>query len=279
MNQLENAKKIYQEIPIPPALNDRVNRSLNRLPRQKRTISKVILCAAASVYLVFVVLLNCSHAFAQTVSTIPVLGDVARVFTFTQYKIEDDTRKIDVQEPVVSNTGHAELEERINKEIEEKVSKAIAEAEEETAADKKAYVETGGDPKEFIPAIVDVNYEIKCSNEKILSFVLNTTRTRANAFTDQTYYNIDLNSGRELTLVDLLGKDYKKIVDESVTKQIRERVQKDPNQMFFTGDEGFSGIKDNQKFYINTAGNVVIVFAKYEIAPGVMGMPEFEIVK
>lgn len=277
MNQLENAKKVYNEIPIPSALDDRVNQSLYGLPRQKKIFSRVILCAAASLCIVFVVLLNCSHAFAQTVSTIPVIGDVARVFTFTQYKIEDDTRKIDVKEPVVSNTGHAALEERINREINEKVKNAIAEAEEQTAADKKAFVETGGNPNDFIPAIVDVNYEIKCSNEKVLSFVLNTTRTQANAFTDQTFYNIDLKSGRVLTLTDLLGKDYKKVVDESVSRQIKERVEKDPNQMFFTGSEGFSGIKENQKFYINSAGNVVIVFAKYEIAPGVMGIPEFEI--
>ena len=39
----------------------------------------------------------------------------------------------------------------------------------------------------------------------------------------------------------------------------------------------FEGITENQKFYVNENGNVVIVFDKYEIAPGYMGMPEFEI--
>ncbi len=279
MKELEGARKIYLAVPIPPVLEDKVHSSLNRAPRQRKFRSKAILCAVASLCILFVTLLNCNRAFAQTVQSIPVIGYVARVFTFTQYEIEDTTRKIDVQQPVVSNTGHAALEARINKEINEKVKNAIAEAEEITAADKKAFVETGGDPNDFIRAMVDVNYEIKCSNEKVLSFVLNTTRTQANAFTDQTFYNIDLQSGRELTLTDMLGEDYKKIVDESVRKQIKERVAKDPNQMFFEGSEGFSGIDSKQKFYLNEAGNVVAVFPKYAIAPGFMGIQEFEIVK
>ncbi len=279
MKELEGAKRIYSSVPVPSTLDDRVNISIGRAVRQKKFRSKAIFCTAASVCILFVTLLNCNRAFAQTVNSIPVIGDVARVFTFTQYKIEDTTRKIDVEQPVVSNTGHAALEARINKEINEKVKNAIAEAEERTAADKKAYVETGGNPKDFIPAIVDVNYEIKCSNEKVLSFVLNTTQTQANAFTDQTFYNIDLQSGRELTLTDLLGKDYKKLVDESVRKQIKERVAKDPTLTFFEGSEGFSGIDSKQKFYLNAAGNVVIVFPKYAIAAGYMGIQEFEIVK
>lgn len=36
---------------------------------------------------------------------------------------------------------------------------------------------------------------------------------------------------------------------------------------------------EDNKFYINEAGNLVIVFEKYEVAPGFMGQQEFEIVK
>ena len=50
--------------------------------------------------------------------------------------------------------------------------------------------------------------------------------------------------------------------------------------MYFDGTngiEGFQSIADDQPFYINEAGNPVVVFAKYEIAPGSMGQQEFEI--
>ena len=41
--------------------------------------------------------------------------------------------------------------------------------------------------------------------------------------------------------------------------------------------EGFTELSPDAKFYINGEGNVVIVFDEYEIAPGYMGFPEFEI--
>ena len=41
--------------------------------------------------------------------------------------------------------------------------------------------------------------------------------------------------------------------------------------------EGFTSIADDQRFYINEAGNPVLIFEKYEIAPGYMGQPEFEV--
>ena len=41
---------------------------------------------------------------------------------------------------------------------------------------------------------------------------------------------------------------------------------------------GFSGIKNEyQDFYIDKQGNVVIVYPKYTIAPGYMGIQEFSI--
>ena len=45
------------------------------------------------------------------------------------------------------------------------------------------------------------------------------------------------------------------------------------------GIEGFTTVSENTKFYLNEAGNAVVVFDEYEIAPGYMGMPEFEIEK
>ena len=43
------------------------------------------------------------------------------------------------------------------------------------------------------------------------------------------------------------------------------------------GIEGFTTVSKDTKFYLNEEGNPVIVFDEYEIAPGYMGMPEFEI--
>ena len=77
----------------------------------------------------------------------------------------------------------------------------------------------------------------------------------------------------------MLGENYKEIVDGEVNKQIEERMKADENNLYFTADEGgFSGIEDEyHDFYIDENKKVTVVFQKYEIAPGYMGIQNFEI--
>ena len=42
---------------------------------------------------------------------------------------------------------------------------------------------------------------------------------------------------------------------------------------------GFTTVDETTSFYINEAGNPVVVFPEYTIAPGAMGVQEFEISK
>lgn len=93
---------------------------------------------------------------------------------------------------------------------------------------------------------------------------------------ESRYYNLDLNTGKYVTLKDMLGDNYKEIVNGSIRKQISER--KKAGETFFTVEEGgFAGISEDTKFYLNEKNHPVIVFEKYEIAPGSSGEIEFEI--
>ena len=135
----------------------------------------------------------------------------------------------------------------------------------------------GGDAAEFIPVIIDVDYEIKCQNDQYLSFILTETETRANAYTEVYTYNIDLEAGRELTLRDMLGPDYVELANAAVREGIAAREAADPDATFFHDEAGFTSIDEDQAFYLNEAGNPVVIFEKYAIAPGYMGQPEFEV--
>ena len=103
------------------------------------------------------------------------------------------------------------------------------------------------------------------------------SETHASYYEEQFYYNIDLETGKELTLLDLLGPDFKAIVNESVKDQMKQRMQDDPDASYFEDELAFTTIPDDQGFYVNEAGHVVVVFPKYEVAPGYMGIQEFEI--
>ena len=117
---------------------------------------------------------------------------------------------------------------------------------------------------------------MKCETEDTLSLVL-TGYEDWNASTVVTeYYNINLKDNSEITLEDLLGPDYINIANESIKAQIAS----DSSGLYFDEEMGgFTTITPETNFYINEAGNPVIVFQKYEIAAGAAGMPEFEITK
>ena len=180
----------------------------------------------------------------------------------------------------IENTGNTDLEKRVNYEIMLKMNEVQEEAEERAAQYKNAVIETGGTEEDYQPITIQIDYKVGYSSDKVVSFVILKSETLASAYTERFFYNIDIESGKELNLRDVLGNDYKQIVDETIYKEIEER-SKNPNNSYFTKDEGgFSGIENEyQNFYINSEGKVVIVFEKYEIAPGYMGTQEFVIDK
>lgn len=160
------------------------------------------------------------------------------------------------------------------------MNQILEEAEERAAEYKKAVIETGGKEEDYQPINIQIDYKVGYSSDKVVSFVILKSETLASAYTERYFYNIDIETGKELNLRDIFGKDYKKIVDEAIYTEIEQR-SKNPDNVYFTKEEGgFSGIENEyQDFYINEEGKVVIVFEKYEIAPGSMGIQEFVIDK
>ena len=114
---------------------------------------------------------------------------------------------------------------------------------------------------------------MKSCTEKILSFELERFEVRASGFTDLTYYNIDLTTGKTLTLADVLGPDWKEKADAVV----QAAIDAHPENFFTAEMGGFTGVSEDQRFYMNSDGNPVLVFEKYEIAPGSSGELEFEV--
>ena len=140
---------------------------------------------------------------------------------------------------------------------------------------------TGGTEEEWAAHNIEIKvwYEIKSQTEQYLSFAVMGAENWVSAYNETRYYNLDLSTGKTVTLQDLLGDDYIRIADERIRNQMEERTAAGEAVFFTEAEGGFAGITENAKFYINEAGNPVVVFDQYEIAPGSEGRPEFEIVK
>ena len=284
MSILKKCKKMYDSIEIPDELEYVVNRAIH----QKQVVHKrnnVLLymkgatAALATTFALFIVLLNTNETFAKSMEEIPVISSLAKVFTVREYKEETDTELIEARVPAIQNTGNTELENRINNEISTKINNVLDEAKQRAKEYQEAVVATGGNLDDYRPMLIDVNYEITYQDDNLISFIITKFESLASAYTEQYFYNIDIQTGEELDLKDVLGENYKEIVDKEVTKQIEERKKADENNIYFEKNEGgFSGIENEyQDFYIDENKKVTVVFQKYEIAPGYMGIQNFEI--
>lgn len=289
MNQLKEAKKRYEEITIPGELSERVqeaiknsekNRTIAKLQNRKKILKRGA-GVAASILVTFTALLNTSTTFAQGISTMPVIGTVAKVLTFRSYEQKNENLKLSVKIPSVEMISQDTkgLAESINQEIYRLCQQYADEAVQRAADYKKAFIDTGGTEEEWKAHNLEIHvwYEINSQTEDYLSFVIMGTESWNSADHERKYYNIDLHSQKSVSLKDLLGEDYIEITNESIKNQIETNAQEMGITFWSPEEGGFTGISDEVCFYINEAGNPVIVFEKYEIAPGSAGAIEFEI--
>lgn len=113
------------------------------------------------------------------------------------------------------------------------------------------------------------------NSNNITSFSLDFLQIMASSYEAKQYHTIDLKNGKEITIDNWLGKDYKKIIKAEVIKQVKQQNQQNGMEIYFMDKVNNLNINQNQSYYINQSGQVVVTFPKYEIAPGYVGLPEF----
>lgn len=291
MGKLERMKQEYDNIVIPKELSVQIEKEIEKSRKREAEKSRMLpnlkmkkvirtIEAAAAACIIFTGALNTSEVFAKEAAKIPVIGSIAQVLTFRSYETEKDDIGISVKIPsiemIAEDTGITT--DKINQEIYDLCRQYAEEAVLRAEEYRTAFLDTGGTQEEWEEHDIKiiVNYEIRQQGETYLSFVVRGTENWTNGYNESRYYNLSLETGKLVTLEDLLGNSYMKQVNESIRKQILERQA--AGEPFFTEEEGgFSGITEDVKFYINKENHPVIVFDRYEIAPGSSGEPEFEI--
>lgn len=288
MSRLADRKEDYDNIKIPEELHRRVEQEIEKsrarekviqLNRRKRWIRNTA-AAAAAVCVAFTAALNTSTAFAEEAAQLPVIGTLARVLTFRNYETEKDGIGIAVEVPTIDmiQTETGIQVDEVNQQIYDLCRQYADEAVKRAEEYRKAFLDTGGTEEEWKAHKIQINvgYEIKSQTDQYLSFIVRGTENWSTAYSESRYYNIDVNTGKMVSLADFLGADYIAAANESIRQQLSQRREAGEN--FWTEEEGgFSGITEDAKFYVNETGNPVIVFEKYEIAPGSSGEIEFEI--
>lgn len=291
MSRMEDAKRKYEEIQIPEELSERVNAAIERSGRRKGQVGKrhgtmglkKSAAAAAAALVLFTVTVNTDTALAEGIRGIPVVGSIARVLTFRSYEKEENGFKIAVEIPsiemIAGDTNG--VSKSVNQEIYRLCENYAKEAEERAREYREAFLATGGTEKEWEEhhIKIQVSYEIKAQTDAYLSLAVMGRENWNSAYSETKYFNIDLKDGKTVTLKDVLGDDYAAIAEASIRKQMEKKSEELGVEFWSPEEGGFSGIEEDQRFYMNGSGNPVVVFDKYAIAPGAAGEIEFEIEK
>ena len=216
------------------------------------------------IILLVLLMVNVTYIYPQGM-LIKFYGDNVKNYNIVDKIIKEKTSfiNIDVEIPQITGLINKSKEKDINKEILDWTNLWIKDAKD-----------TSEDIKPNIPYELMARY-ILSNNDNILSFYIDYYQFSggAHGITTRNTYNIDTKTGNKLTLKDLFkeGFDYKNYINEEIRKQINKHPE-----YYFTGKEGFNGIKEDQSFYIKD-NKLIIHFPYYEIAPYATGMPEFEI--
>ena len=287
--RLEKMKQEYEEIRIPAELRRRVEAGIQkgkedgeeiiRMNKKSKLIKFVRNTAGAVVaaMLAITIMANSGASIANAMMKIPVLGTIAEIVTFREYKDSTNDMTADVKIPEVSVKNE---DGSVNQEATDAVNKSIQEYTDEIIAQYKADVEaSGGEGKQ----LVDLEYEVITDSDRLFSIRFDKLQIMASGAESVKIYHIDKQTGQMINLKGLFKEDVNFIdpISDNIKKQMKEQMAADESKMYFIDSDmpesDFQSITEDTTFYVNDSGKLVIVFDEYEVAPGSMGVVEFEI--
>lgn len=301
MNEL---KKEYMDKEMSTRQVETMKSAIEKAKKEQEKNNKVIvsrrwMATAAGLALALIILPNTSKTVAYAMSQIPVLGKLVEVVTFRDYQYEDNRNIADVDVPELVMVTQEEVDTTVIKDVagEALIEEESMQQKEETL--KKSMEEINAEIQVITEPFIE---EFKANLEReegyqslgVKSEVIHTTQDyftlKLICYTAEGssaewyyYYTIDLNTGERLELEDIFteGADYVTPISENIISQMREKMAEDEMNMYWLDDEieelNFKAIKEDQSFYLDENGNVVISFNEGDVAPMYMGVVEFTI--
>lgn len=278
--KLEKLKKAYKETPIPTELDELVQKAIkhHQKPKRRKSLRGKWMIGVAAAAIIFVLSINTSQTFAESLSNIPVVGSIVEVLTIKEMHVDEDNYNANIKVPKVNHLGDKDLEDSLNQKYLDENEQLYKQFKKEM---KELKTKDGGH------LAVDSSYEVKTDDEQIFSIERTVEEIEASSYTTHQYDTIDKQKQIMLTL-PILFKDeqYIKNISEEIKDQMRKQMKEDDNKIYWVSGAGvedldmvdsFEQISKDQNFYINEDHKLVISFDDYEVAPGYMGDVEFVI--
>lgn len=282
---MQKLKKQYQAIPVPEEGVFRMEQAIRAMKKQngykiqkkRRSFWKGAGMTAAAAAVCITVLANSSASVSMAMEKIPVLGVIVKTVTFRDFQVDEEHYQADVNVPQMSagdENGSQELQDNVAK-----INANIQSYTDQFVEEFKQSMEENGEGYEGL----NISYDVVTDNDKLYSIKVSALQTAGDAVETNRYYHLDKTTGTELTLSNLFrsGSDYTTAISDEIRKQMKEQMEEDDSNRYFLDEDfpewNFRQIRENQNFYINSDGKLVIAFDEAEVAPASMGCPEFVI--
>ena len=280
---MEDWKKEYDNIKVPEEMREKLEQSINRAKKEKKRMKKITLYktfgSMAAVLAIVLILPNTSQTAAAAMQQIPLLGNLFKVVTVREYQVDEERNSANVKVPQVEvaatdeNADSDTVEQAkvsadaINFDINEETNKLIEEF-------KKSMENEEG----YQNIYIDSN--VKLDTDDLFSLELILYQGAGSGYEQHKHYTVDKKTGKELSLKDLCGDDYIDTISEEIKTQMREQMAADETVQYWLDDPeveewNFDKIAEDQDFYVNEDGHIVVCFNEYDVAPGSMGCVEF----
>lgn len=270
---MEMWKEEYDQIPVPQETRDRIEAGIMRARLEKKRSDRMknmkrTGVTAAALVLTFGIAVNASPVVAQAMDGIPVIGSIARVVTIRNYNESTNNGMMaDISVPQIDGNVAA------NADMDAYAKELISRYEKEVVA------QLGQEEGHYA---LESSYEVVSDNDKYVSIRINTVETMASGAEFVKIFTVDKATGQTVSLKDFLNSPEKlEAVSQNIKDQMAAQMAEDEGKVYFTEGEpgGFTGLTGDENFYLNEAGELVIVFGEYEVVPGYMGTVSFTIPK
>ena len=233
-------------------------------------------CTITAAAAAIVLLVNLNRNIAYAMQDIPFIGDLVRVVTVYKKDTRDNYHYEDINIPQVeSQAGLEEPIDYINADIKQLTDAVIEQFEKDAAELSDSHFG------------LTIDYETITNNDDWFTLRLMLHYAAGSTSTEYRFYHIDKKEGKIVTLSDIFADDYDYVtaISDDIIRQMNEQMDADESKAYWVKRDGvknfyeFEKIDPEQNFYFAEDGNLVIVFQKYEVAPGYMGSCEFKIPK
>lgn len=212
-------------------------------------------------------------------ASVPGMESVVRVLTMNRYHLEEEMIEANIVTAQLEGLKDRKVQDMINEQL-----RTDAQAAFDGALDAKNDMEKKGKEGSKAPMGWECNYQVKTDTEELLALDVWLYQSMGSSSVIHRYYNVDKKHSSLLTLPDLMKDhpNYVRELSEYIQKEMKKANAAGEGMYFIDsedifGEEAFTQIAEDQLFYLNEQGQLVICFEKYQVAPGSEGAPEFVI--